>query len=48
MFNNSSKKNVKDLQNYFSKEFNITTKLTEYQHLKNNFLAFQIDESFTE
>ena len=48
VFNESSKKIVKDLQNYFSKEFNITTKLTEYQNLKNNFLAFQIDESFTD
>lgn len=48
VFNDSSKKIVKDLQNYFSKEFNITTKLTEYQNLKNNFLAFQIDESFTD
>ncbi|MFC4268711.1 beta-N-acetylhexosaminidase [Polaribacter marinivivus] len=48
VFNDSSKKIVKDLQNYFSKEFNITTKLTEYQNLKNNFLVFQIDESFTD
>jgi len=48
VFDDVSKVNAKGLQEYFKQNFGLSLNTTDFQNLKHNFIAFQIDENLTD
>jgi hexosaminidase len=48
VFDDASKVSAENLQKYFKDDFGLLVKTTDFQNLKHNFIAFQIDDNLTD